>query len=165
MAYADNSRKVADRGEAGWDRDRVREAIDAYRRAVQLGPEKPIADRAANNMAWLQLKVLNLPREAFESTTRLQAIENSADIKIEHIETLGAVYVGVRQYDKAVGLLEQAIRTRGATAGFCIYLALAHHGLGNQQLAEKYLKRAGDLQPTPRELFELRDATTTILGR
>jgi predicted Zn-dependent protease len=165
LAFADSSCKLADRGDSNWDHDRVRQAIDAYRRIEQQGPPKAIADRAANNIAWLQLKVLRLPQEAFQSATRLRLSEHDVDIKSEHLETLGAVYIGVHQFDKAIEMLEQAVRTSGPRASFSTHLALAHHGLGHQERADHYLKEAAELQPSPAELTELREATKTVKGR
>src|SRR5207302_771551 len=136
MLKADNARIQADRGADGWEVDLTREAIDAYQAALSLEPDAATADRAANNVAWLQLKALRLPAEAFESSSRLRAIETRVDTKAEYLETLGAVYMGVHQYDKAVVMLRQAISTSGARPSFCIHLALAYHGLKQQDKAE-----------------------------
>ena len=112
LAVADYARTLADRGENGWDIDLVRDALKAYRTAERQRPENDVANRIANNIAWLELKALHLPQEAFASAVRLRAIETKVDTKAEYLETLGAVYIGVKQYDRAVSVLIQAIRTR-----------------------------------------------------
>jgi tetratricopeptide (TPR) repeat protein len=162
MIKADNSRIQADRGPDGWDVDLAREAVDAYQAALRLDADGPTSDRAANNVAWLQLKALRLPADAFESTRRLRAIEDRVDTKAEYLETLGAVYLSVHEYDKAVKMLRQAVATSGARASFYTYLALAYHGLREHEKAEHFLKRAGECPLSPRDLVDLRAAERAI---
>jgi tetratricopeptide (TPR) repeat protein len=164
MVKADNARIQADHGPDGWDVDLSRESIDAYLAALSLEPGANTADRAANNVAWMQLKALHQPAEAFESSHRLRAIENRVDTKAEYLETLGAVYMGVHQYDKAVEMLTQAIETSGKRPSFLIHLALAYHGLRQQDKAERVLREAGAGQLSPRDLADLRAAEKTIGG-
>jgi tetratricopeptide (TPR) repeat protein len=165
ITKADNLRIQADRGDDGWDIDLSRESINAYRLALQQEPERTVADRAANNIAWLQLKALKMPAEAFESAYRLRAIEDRVDTKAEYLETLGATYIGVHQYDKAVKVLSQAVSTSGARPSFYIYLALAHHGLDHREDAETYLARAAQMPMRPHDKPELREAGRIIHGR
>jgi tetratricopeptide (TPR) repeat protein len=162
MMKADNTRIQADRGSEGWDVDLAREAVDAYLAALRLEGDAPTANRAANNVTWLQLKALRLPAEAFESSRRLRAIEDRVDTKAEYLETLGAVYLAVHEYDKAVKMFRQAVATSGARASFYTYLALAYHGLREHEKAEYFLKRAGECPLSPRDLVDLRAAERLI---
>jgi tetratricopeptide (TPR) repeat protein len=162
---ADNLRFEADRGSGGWDADLVREAVEAYRAVLRLDPERPVGDRAANQVAWLQLKVLRQPDQAFESATRLRGLEERADIKPEYLETLGAAYIGVHQFDQAVKVLEKAAKLGGPRPGFLIHLALAHHGLGHPEQAEKYLQEAAKANKSPQEEADLREAGRVVHAR
>jgi tetratricopeptide (TPR) repeat protein len=164
LAVADNSRILADRGARGWDIELVREAVQAYRAAIQLDPPAAVADRAANNLAWLELKALKLPREAFDSAGRLRAIENKVDTKAEYLETLGATYIGVGQFEQATLVLIQAIQTAGMKSSYCMHLALAYHGLHQPARAESYLIRAAEMKMTPMEQAELRQAEQIVRG-
>ncbi len=163
LAVADNSRILADRGLDGWDIELVREALHAYRIAEQQRPESDVADRIANNIAWLELKALALPQEALISATRLRAIENKIDTKAEYLETLGAVYIGVGQYEQAVSVLIHAIRT-APRGSFYTYLALAYHGLGQSDRAEGCLDKARQMPMTPMQLRDMREASHIIRG-
>ena len=159
---------LADRGENGWDINLVRDALKAYRTAERQRPENDVANRIANNIAWLELKALHLPQEAFASAVRLRAIENKVDTKAEYLETLGAVYIGVKQYDQAVSVLIQAIRTR-PRGSFYTHLALAYYGLGQTDLAEATLDKAERMTTnpapmTPMQLAELHEASQIIRG-
>ena len=165
MLKADNLRFEADRGSAGWDADLVREAIEAYRAVLRQEPDAAAGDRAANQIAWLQLKALHQPEEAFASAARLRGIEDRADIKAGYLDTLGAVYVGVRQYDQAVKVLEKAVKFDGARPTYLTDLALAYHGMGQSQKAEDYLRQAAKANKTPREAADLREAERVIRGR
>jgi tetratricopeptide (TPR) repeat protein len=166
MAVGSSTYKLADRGET-WDPELVREAIHAYRAALRQQPGGDKALRAVNNIAWLELKALHLPKEAFESAAPLRAIENRVDLKAEYLETLGAVYLGVGQYEKAATMLAQAIRTTGPRPSFCTHLALAYHGLGDKEQAELYLSEAARLSSRmlPKDAAEFREASKTIRGR
>jgi predicted Zn-dependent protease len=163
LAVADNSRILADRADKGWDIDLVRESLRAYRTAEQQRPEGEVADRIANNIAWLELKALRLPQEAYVSAARLRAIEERVDTKAEYLETLGAIYIGVGRYEQAKTVLIQAIRT-APRGSFYTYMALACHGLRQLDRAESYLDKAGRLPMTPSQQADLREAKQIIRG-
>jgi tetratricopeptide (TPR) repeat protein len=166
MCVADNTRILADRGEKGWDIDLVREALAAYRTVVEQQPNKAVAYRAANNIAWLELKALHLPQEAFASAAPLRVIQNTVDIKAEYLETLGAVYIGVHQFDQAREMLIQAIRTSGERPSFYMHLALAYNGLGQSSQASWCLSKAAEMPgKTPKDMAELREVSRTINGQ
>jgi tetratricopeptide (TPR) repeat protein len=165
MLVADNTRRLADKGAAGWDVEMVNAAIRAYRAVERLEPEEPVADRVANNVAWLELKALRLPQEAFKSAARLRAAEAQIDIKAEYLETIGAVYLGVGEYRQAVRALERAVDVGGRRASFLTHLALAYHGEGRADRAEQCLQAAVGLANTPHDQADVRDASRTIHGR
>jgi tetratricopeptide (TPR) repeat protein len=159
----DGQRVLAETGDRGWDLDRVRESLRYYR-AVQRQRPKDLA--VVNNIAWLELKALGLTREAFESAEPLRAVQHEVGIPADFLETLGAVYLGVGQYDQARQMLQQAIATAGPRPSFYMHLALAHHGLKQPEMTAKCLQRAAELPgKTPRELAELYDLLKAIGGR
>ncbi|HEY1378148.1 MAG TPA: tetratricopeptide repeat protein [Gemmataceae bacterium] len=159
---ADSTRILADKGEAGWDVDLARDALRSYRAVLRIEPDDL---KTVNNIAWLELKALHLPREAYESAAPLRAAQDRVGLPAEFHETLGAVYIGVGQYDAAVKVLRQAVDTAGPRVSFYAHLALAFHGLKQPNQAEHYLSEAFKLPHTPRELAELREAARTINGQ
>jgi tetratricopeptide (TPR) repeat protein len=159
---ADSTRILADKGEAGWDMDLARDALRSYRAVLRIEPDDL---KAVNNIAWLELKALHRPREAYESAAPLRAVQDRVGLPAEYHETLGAVYIGVGQYEPAVRALRQAWATAGPRVSFFAHLALAYHGLGQPAQAEHFLNEAFKLPHTPRELAELREAARTVYGR
>ncbi len=162
LIQADSTRILADKGEQGWDRDLVREALRAYKAVERQQPDDL---KVVNNIAWLELKALGLPREAYASAARLRAAQNQVGLPAEFHETLGAVYLGVGQYDAAVQMLRQAVATAGPRPSFYTYLALAYHGLGQPEKAEQYLSQAAGMPKSAKELAEVREAARVIYGR
>lgn len=160
LIVADCLRMLSETGSRGWDRDKVREALRAYR-AVQRQQEDNLT--VANNIAWLELKALELPKQAFESSAPLRAAQDRVGLPADFMETLGAVYIGVGQYEDARRMLNEALRTAGPRFGFFIHLAIAHQGLKQPEMAEKYLSRAAEHpNKSLREVNELTDAIRTV---
>lgn len=163
LIVADNTRLLAENPKGGWDRDLVRESLLNYRAVLQQQPDNLMV---INNIVWLEAKALGLPVDAYESSARLRAIQDTVGINSEYLETLGVVYIGVEQYDLAVKMLRQAVSTSGARFGFYLHLALAHHGLRQPEMALKYLNLANEIpNKTDREKAELGEAIRIVLGR
>jgi tetratricopeptide (TPR) repeat protein len=159
LVVGDSLRVLAEEGDRGWDREKAREAITAYR-AVQRQDPKNLT--AVNNLVWLELKALERPQEAYESAAPLRAVQHEVGTPADFLETLGAVYIGVGQYDLARQMLQQAVATAGPRASFLMHLALAHHGLKQPEMAEYFLQRAAEQPKSAREVAELYDAGKVI---
>jgi pentatricopeptide repeat protein len=162
LLVADNTRVLADAEPLGWDRNLAREALQAYRAVERQQPDNL---KVVNNIAWLELKALGLTRDAYKSAEKLRAIQTQTGIPAEYLETLGAVYIGVEQFDQAVIVLRNAVSTAGGRVSFYIHLALAYHGLKQQAMAEQYLSKAAEMPKSPKELTELYEAARTIYRR
>src|SRR5207253_820795 len=113
--------------------------------------------RVVNNIVWLELKALERPQAAFESAAPLRVVENAVGMPADFLETLGAVYLAIGRYEDSRRLLAQAIATAGRRPSFYTHLALAYHGLKNQEQAEYYLEEAAKMPKTNRELAALQD--------
>jgi tetratricopeptide (TPR) repeat protein len=159
---ADCTRQLAEKGDRGWDGDRVREALRAYRAVLQQQPNRLAI---ANNIAWLELKALGRPRDAFESAAPLRAVEDQVGTPADFLETLGAIYLAMGRPEDARRMLEQAVATAGPRPSFFIHLALAHHALKQPDRAEYYLGGAYRMPKGNRDLADLVDASRLILGK
>jgi tetratricopeptide (TPR) repeat protein len=159
---ADCTRQLAEKGDRGWDGDRVREALQAYRTVQRQQPNRL---DTANNIAWLELKALGRPRDAFESAAPLRAVEDQVGTPADFLETLGAIYLALGRPEDARRMLEQAVATAGPRPSFFIYLALAHHALKQPDRAEYYLNGAYRMPKRNRDLADLVDASRLILGK
>jgi tetratricopeptide (TPR) repeat protein len=163
LIAADGLRVLSEVGDRDWDMDKVREALRDYRAVQRQLPDNLIV---VNNIVWLELKALDLRREAFESAEPLRAKQNEVGIPADFLETLGAVYIAVGQYDQARHVLKQAIATAGPRPSFFMHLALAHHGLKQPEMMASCLRQAAELPgKSPRELAELYDLIKTLGGK
>jgi tetratricopeptide (TPR) repeat protein len=163
LIAADGLRVLAEVGDRDWDIEKVREALRDYRAVQRQLPKNLIV---VNNIVWLELKALGLKREAFESAEPLRAVQNEVGIPADFLETLGAVYIGVGQYEQAKQVLKQAIATAGPRPSFYMHLALAHDGLKQPQMTARCLQQAAELPgKSPRELAELYDLIKSLGGK
>jgi tetratricopeptide (TPR) repeat protein len=162
LLIADNTRVLADTP-TGWDRDLAREALRAYRTVERQQPDNLVV---VNNVVWLELKALSLPAEAYKSAEKLRAMQNQVGVPAEYLETLGAVYIGVGQFDQAVTVLRDAVATAGGRFSFYLHLALAYRGLKQYSQAEFYLNKAAESpNKSPKELDELLQAGRAVYRR
>ena len=159
LIVGDGMRVLAET-ENGWDRDKAREALVAYK-AVQRQQENNLI--VVNNIVWLELKALDRPQQAFESSAPLRAVQNNVGLPAEFLDTLGEVYLSVGRFDEAKKVLDEAVRTAGPTPSFYIHLALACHGLKQPEMVERYIGQVQGMKKTPREFNELRSAVNLIL--
>jgi Flp pilus assembly protein TadD len=117
-------RKICARLLARADRVKDPQTMNALAWVCALGPdatEKPE-------------QVVELARKAAKAAPRDYAIAN----------TLGAVLYRAGQNEDAVKQLDEAIKLhrQGGTPGDWLFLAMAHHRLGNDQAAKKWLDQA-----------------------
>jgi tetratricopeptide (TPR) repeat protein len=163
LIVGDGLRIQAEQGARGWDLDKAREALRAYR-AVQR--QEPHNLPVINNIVWLELKALETPQVAYESSEPLRAAQNQTDFPAPIMETLGAVYISVKRYEAAKSILNEALRTAGPSVSVYTYLALTHDGLNQPEMADQYAVKAANIpNKTPRETAELYDAIRLINSR
>jgi tetratricopeptide (TPR) repeat protein len=152
LLLADSLRAWAEQeGAPGWDAGRVHAAVLAY---DWLRHREPANLAAANNVAWLQLKGLGQPIEAYRSAAPLRAREDDADLPAEMLETLGAVYLAMDDEAKAARLLERATQSDPTRPGYWTHLALAYLRLGRRADAGPCLDRAARRPKSTREADE-----------
>src|SRR5205814_1307456 len=89
--------RLAELGEPGWEGEKAHEAIKYFRRVQQQRPRSLLV---ANNIAWLELKALGLPDDAYRSAAPLRAAENKNDFPPGFFETLGVIEVEKGRYDE-----------------------------------------------------------------
>ncbi len=116
----------------------LEEAVDGYRRALELGPDfLP---------AWLRLgrgqRTGGLPEEARAAFER--ALEIDPGVAAAH-EGLGHLASDGGDYEVAIGHFEQAIAIDPAASGVHYALAQAHRNLGHLDEARAHLVLAGDV--------------------
>jgi tetratricopeptide (TPR) repeat protein len=163
LLVGDNQRLLADTENQGWDRNLAREALRSYRAVLRHQPDNL---GVVNNIVWLELKALNLPRDAYESAAKLRAVQNQVRIPAEYLETLGAVYIAVEQHDQAVKVLRDAVSTAGGRFSFYLHLALAYHGLKQNTMTDHFFNKAAEIpNKSPKEVSELYEAGKVINRR
>src|SRR5262249_13627905 len=106
LTLAESLHKLAD-GETRWDRDKVREAIKCFRQVQRQQPEALVL---ANNIAWLELKALGLPDDAYDSAAPMRAVPSMDRFPPAFLETLGAIELERQRYEEARNYLERAIK-------------------------------------------------------
>lgn len=145
-------RQIAEKAPGpGWDRNLAAEAIQNYRKALDRSPKNWLI---INNITWLELFALNLPRQAAETAKPL--IVNK-DLPAAMLQTIGAVHLSAGAYDQARVALETAIRKRGESATNTAMLAHAYFGLGRTSDALLYLRKSLNLpkaNPRDAEIIE-----------
>lgn len=162
LIVGDGLRAQAELPERGWNLDLAREALEAYR-AVLRQQDRNLA--VINNIVWLELKAMALPRVAYESSAKLRERQNDVTLPAEYMETLGALYIANGEFAQARDLLKQALSTAGPRVSFYVHLAQAYIGLDQPLVAEKYLMKAFDMPKTPRETAEVQDAARQLHKR
>jgi tetratricopeptide (TPR) repeat protein len=137
LMLGDTYRLMAEKQPQGWNRQMTDDAIRAYRSAL-LRDSRQL--RIVNNIAWLELVGLGLPRLAFDTAKPLR--DAGPDIPADMLETVGAVNVGVGAYEAGRVALEKALNQNGTKASTMAYLALAYHGLNQLGPSQKYINKA-----------------------
>jgi tetratricopeptide (TPR) repeat protein len=174
MTLAECLAKLAEDGETRWDREKVHEAIKHFRHVQQRHPKALLP---ANNIAWLELKALGQPNDAYESAAPLRASQKTDTFPPAFLETLGAIEVekgrdeeekhgasdmAQRHYEEGRKYLQMAVDSGEAKASYFYHLALAYFHLHQQDKAEALLFRSANLQKSPREQAEYLEIAKTI---
>ncbi len=122
-------------------------AVARYRRILELQPENPLA---LNNLAYALAVRKNAPQEALPVAEKAY---NLAKGNPDITDTLGWIYHLMGQEDKAIQLLEQAVKVGGQNAEIHLHFAVVSAALGQSLAAEVSLNRALEIDPG----FEERD--------
>jgi tetratricopeptide (TPR) repeat protein len=155
-------RQQAEQAPGGWDRGAVDEAMRAYAAAKARAPKNL---QLVNNIAWLELTALGLPRQAYDTAAPLRAAP-ADDLPPEMLETVGATHLAVGEYEPARAALEKAAHKVGTPpASTYAFLAMVYHHLGRGPAAQECLRRAQELtKSSPRE-YELVEEARRRLAR
>lgn len=130
----------------GWDLEVVSEALKAYRAAAQRYPRDPVI---ARQIAWLLLMAHESADQAYAAAA---PIREMTPPPADTLELLGAVYVGVGEFEKGRAALEESMRLRGKHAITLAWLALAHQGLRDATAAADCINQAVQVpKANPRE--------------
>jgi tetratricopeptide (TPR) repeat protein len=139
-------RQIAEQKPKGWDLGLVRESIQHYRATLDRYPNNL---QAINNIAWLQLLALRLPRDAADS---IKVMQQAADLPAPMLETVGAVLVANGSFDAGRKYLERSIRLGGERATTLAFLADAYRGLNRSTDALVAMRKSLTLpKNNPRE--------------
>jgi tetratricopeptide (TPR) repeat protein len=137
VMLGDTLRMMAEKQPQGWNRPMIDEALRAYHNALSNDSRQL---RIVNNIAWLELVALDLPRLAYDTAKPLR--DAGSDLPPSMLETVGAVQVGIGAYEAGRIALEKSIAENGAKASTLAYLALAYHGLHQAEPAQQHINRA-----------------------
>ncbi len=117
-------------------------AIERYRRLQQLVPDNPIV---LNNLAYALAVRKNNVQEALPLAEKANELAKG---KLPNVsDTLGWIYHLAGQDDKAVKLLEEAVRSGTGNADMHLHFAVVSAATGNKLAAEIALKRALEIDP------------------
>jgi serine/threonine protein kinase/WD40 repeat protein len=116
---------------------KARQAIDQYRRAVEANPED---SRACNNLAWFYLTAPESMRDVEAALPLAENAVRPAPDNPVYRNTLGLAYYRAGRYREAVDILRPHLQTQeGWALAFDLYfLAMSHHGLGENARAQEY---------------------------
>jgi tetratricopeptide (TPR) repeat protein len=151
-------------------KDHDKHRRNCQRILVRLGDEPPAA--LANAVAWLCALAPGAdadfarPLKLAELAVRSAAANERPNV----LNTLGAVLYRAGRFQEAIGRLEEGIRTRkGEGMGQdWVFLAMAHHRLGEKEKARAYLAKLGNEPADVRgwdqlEMAVLRREAVTLL--
>jgi uncharacterized protein (TIGR03790 family) len=116
-------------------------AIERYRKLLQSAPENPLV---LNNLAYALAVRKNNPQEALPLAEKAnQLAKGNPSIS----DTLGWIYHLAGQDDKAVKVLEEAVRSAPSNAEIHLHFAIVSAATGNKLAAEVGLRRALEINP------------------
>jgi uncharacterized protein (TIGR03790 family) len=131
-------------------------AIERYRRLMQLTPNNPIV---MNNLAFALAVRKNNVAEALPLAEKAYSLtKGSPNIA----DTLGWIYHLTGQDDKAVKLLEDAVRSAPRNAEMHLHFAIVSEATGNKLAAEVALKRALEIDPKLEQREEVKQLREKI---
>lgn len=147
VVLGDSYKLLAERQERGWNKQMVDEALKAYRLALFHDKRQ---FRVIQNIAWLELVALDLPKLAHDTAKPLR--EAQANLPPDMLEIVGATCVGVGEYENGRAALEKAVNRGGGKATTLAFLALAYNGLNRTETAQQTINRAANTAKNgPRE--------------
>ncbi|XGV88807.1 MAG: tetratricopeptide repeat protein [Limnothrix sp. BL-A-16] len=129
----------ARQGNALWHLERYEEAIDAFQRAIKIGPN-------ANRYNILGLIYRDLKQYEEAITAYQQAIELDSNYVYAH-GNLGNAYRDLKRYEEAIAAYQRAIELDSNNAGHHYNLGLAYYNLKRYEEAISAYQRAIELDP------------------
>lgn len=152
QAHPREARLYAALGRFYESKEKVQEAEDAYRKALDIQPENALA---ANNLAYLMLEhggdVSAAMKLAEIARRGLPTSPNSAD-------TLGWAYYRFGAYDSAINSLREAVKTDPKNPTYHYHLGMAYKGADNLSAAKKELEFTLKLNPHYAAAADIRKA-------
>jgi Tfp pilus assembly protein PilF len=116
-------------------------AIERYRKLQQIAPDNPLV---LNNLAYALAVRKNNPQEALPLAEKAHGlVKGNPNIA----DTLGWIYHLAGQDEKAVKVLEEAVRSAPGNADIHLHFAIVSAATGNKLAAEIALKRALEIDP------------------
>ncbi|MBX9670463.1 MAG: rhomboid family intramembrane serine protease [Candidatus Obscuribacterales bacterium] len=137
---------------------RYDEAVDLYKKVLEKTPDDP---QVNNNLAWSQLPTGQLDEALKNVTKAIDKDKNKSNI----IDTRGTVYLLMKNYDRAIEDLDNAIKINPKEGAAYFHRAGAHLGKGQDKECDEDLKASKELDYVPdvwevdtfRELIERRN--------
>jgi serine/threonine protein kinase/WD40 repeat protein len=122
------------RGDSSAYRDACRDLLSSFDLHI-------LSPRVANNVAWACALEAGCV-EDYEPLIRLARSVAAVRPEPNRLNTLGAILFRAGQFEEAIRQLEQSVAAHGAggTAYDAIFLAMAHHRLGNREQALRWLQ-------------------------
>lgn len=157
---ADARYLAAERADPPWPLAKVQAAVLAVE---QLQLRLPGDTDSLVSLGWLRLLGERNPEQAARDLAPLAEGADAPTRSVAELEVLGAVYLATARTADAVRVLDRAARSRDATTGCFIYLALAQHAAGNSQAARSALAVARMRPRSPREQAPYRAAVDAVL--
>jgi uncharacterized protein (TIGR03790 family) len=131
-------------------------AIERYRKFQQLAPDNPMV---LNNLAYALAVRKNNIQEGLPLAEKAHELaKGNANIS----DTLGWIYHLAGQDEKAVKLLEEAVRSSAGNAEMHLHFAVVSAATGNKLAAEIALKRALELDPKLEQNDEVKQLRTKM---
>jgi tetratricopeptide (TPR) repeat protein len=152
---ADALRMRAEDGAPQWNIDHVNAALREYQNIRNDNPDNLAV---VNNIAWLQLNGLRQPDAAFASAAPLRAKQESGDLPVDFLETLGTIYLERGDAEQAAHVLARATKIDPKRPGLWTNLARVYLKQERPGDARSCLDKAGRLEKTPRETEEYFEA-------
>ncbi|MHC4668476.1 MAG: tetratricopeptide repeat protein [Planctomycetota bacterium] len=119
-----------------------KEAVDAFRTAVELAPNEP---EFLNDLAWILVRRPDSPRQDAEEAVRLaeHAVKHSSERDPRILNTLGVAQYRASEWKGAVKALEQSLELEPQSPAYdWIFLAMAHFKLQKEDAARAAYDKA-----------------------
>jgi len=114
-------------------------ARDTYEKLLATSPQYALA---MNNLAWLYAERFGQLDKAYEIASKARELQPYDPLVAD---TLGWILYRMKQYPKALGLLQESAGKQGRQADVQVHLGLAYYMLGQEGPARAALQRALEL--------------------